>query len=155
MKQRREVAGQQWAGAAVLFPEPPPEHLGQLVRHADAVLTLHPGVVHEQQPDPLLRDVHQLEGDVVTRDQVTQPGEYVGVEDVVVGNRRAPFEHVQQVAYVAVSHDPVTGHGATSVLSVRPGYGRRAWLDIRRNAYADRPSPNVEFRLAAARAIVE
>ena len=128
---------------------------GELVVHADRFLALHSVVGHEQQPDSLLGDVHQLEGDVVARDQLAQAGEHVGVEDVIVGGGLAPIEHAEQGADVGIGHDPVTGHGATSVLSVPPGYGDRAVRDIRVNAYADPLAQNVAFRSADAQSTVE
>jgi hypothetical protein len=80
-----------------------------------------PVVAHVERPHTLLGDVHELERDVVARDELAQPGEDVGVEDVVVGGRLTLLEHAQEVAYVGVGHDPVPSHRDTSVSAVRPG----------------------------------
>jgi hypothetical protein len=155
MKECGEVARAQRAGATVFLPELLPEHLKELTGHADLIRAIHSVVGHGQQPDSLFGHVHQLEGDVLARNQLAQAGEHVGVEDVVVGGRLARFEHVQQSADVGIGHDPVTGHGATSDLSVPPGYGEHAREDIRVCAYADRSAPTVEFRSAGPPSTVE
>jgi len=100
VEQRGVVTGPQRARAAVLAPELLPEQRQVFVGRPDDLFALHPAVVHAQRPDPLLGDVHELEGDVEARDQLAQAGEDVGVEDVVVGRGSDPIENVQQGAEV-------------------------------------------------------
>ena len=99
-----------------------------------------PSSVTNSSLSRLFGDVHQLEGDVVARDQLAQAGEHVGIEDVIVDGRLTPLEHAEQGADVGIGHDPVTRHGAPPSWRAPPRYDSRAGSDIRVSAYARRPS---------------
>jgi hypothetical protein len=110
----REVAGALTTGASVVVPELLPEHLGVLVLGTDRLLALQAGVRHALRPDPLLTDIHELEGDVVARDQLAQPAKHLGVEDVAIVGGVRRLEDSEQVSHVPVGQHPATHHDAPS-----------------------------------------